>query len=77
MKDIIYVDGFSTILENILTREKVFSIPFFDIIIDNAMVLSNIKSPSGKQTLDFGEFDGKEITGTGYKITFQFTSHWE
>ena len=40
-------------------------------------VLSNIKSPSGKQTLDFGEFDGKEITGVGYKITFQFTSHWE
>ena len=32
----------------------------FDIIIDNAMVLSNIKSPSGKQTLDFGEFDGKD-----------------
>jgi hypothetical protein len=24
------VDGFSTILENILTREKDFSIPFFD-----------------------------------------------
>ena len=40
-------------------------------------VLSNIKSPSGKQTLDFGEFDGKEITGIGYRMTFQFTSHWE
>ena len=59
------------------TREKSATPQSFDIIIDNAMILSNIKSPSGKQTLDFGEFDGKEITGTGYKITFQFTSHWE
>ena len=59
------------------TREKSATPQSFDIIIDNAMVLSNIKSPSGKQTLDFGEFDGKEITGVGYKITFQFTSHWE
>jgi hypothetical protein len=53
------------------------SLQSYDIIIDNVMVLSNIKSPSGKQTLDFGELDGKEITGVGYKITFQFTSHWE
>ena len=59
------------------TREKSATPQSFDIIIDNAMVLSNIKSPSGKQIFDFGEFDGKEITGVGYKITFQFTSHWE
>ena len=59
------------------TREKSATPQSFDIIIDNAVVLSNVKSPSGKQTLDFGEFDGKEITGVGYKITFQFTSHWE
>ena len=59
------------------TREKSATPQSFDIIIDNAMVLSNIKSSSGKQILDFGEFDGKEITGVGYKITFQFTSHWE
>ena len=59
------------------TREKSATPQSFDIIIDNAMVLSNIKSPSGKQILDFGEFDGKEITGVGYKITFRFTSHWE
>lgn len=59
------------------TREKSVTPQSFDIIIDNVMVLSNIKSPSGKQSLDFGEFDGKEITGIGYRITFQFTSHWE
>ena len=59
------------------TREKSATPQSFDIIIDNVVVLSNIKSPSGKQSLDFGEFDGKEITGIGYRITFQFTSHWE
>ena len=59
------------------TREKSVTPQSFDIIIDNVMVLSNIKSPSGKQSLDFGEFDGKEITGIGYRMTFQFTSHWE
>ena len=40
------------------TREKSVTPQSFDIIIDNVMVLSNIKSPSGKQSLDFGEFDG-------------------
>ena len=59
------------------TREKSATPQSFDIIIDNAVVLSNVKSPSGKQTLDFSEFDGKEISGIGYKITFQFTPHWE
>lgn len=58
-------------------REKSATPQSYDIIIDNVMVLSNIKSPSGKQTLDFGELDGKEITYAGYKITFQFTSHRE
>ena len=58
-------------------REKSATPQSFDIIIDNAVVLSNVKSPSGKQTLDFSEFDGKEISGIGYKITFQFTPHWE
>ena len=50
-------------------REKSATPQSYDIIIDNVMVLSNIKSPSGKQTLDFGELDGKEITYAGYKIT--------
>lgn len=59
------------------TREKSATPQSFDIIIDNAVVLSNVKSPSDKQTLDFSEFDGKEISGIGYKITFQFTPHWE
>ena len=59
------------------TREKSATPQSFDIIIDNAVVLSNVKSPSGKQTLDFSEFDCKEISGIGYKITFQFTPHWE
>lgn len=58
-------------------RENSATPQSYDIIIDNVMVLSNIKSPSGKQTLDFGELDGKEITYAGYKITFQFTSHRE
>ena len=38
------------------TREKSATPQSFDIIIDNAVVLSNVKSPSGKQTLDFSEF---------------------
>ena len=59
------------------TREKSATPQSFDIIIDNAVVLSNVKSPSGKQTLDFSEFDGKEISCIGYKINFQFTPHWE
>ena len=59
------------------TREKSATPQSFDIMIDNVKVLSNIKSPSGKQTLDFGEFNGKEIPGTGYNITFRFTTHWE
>lgn len=37
------------------TREKSATPQSFDIIIDNAVVLSNVKSPSGKQTLDFSE----------------------
>ena len=59
------------------TREKSATPQSFDIMIDNVKVLSNIKSPSGKQTLDFGEFNGKEIPGTGYNITFRFTTHWD
>ena len=77
LKDMYAYSEWETINQDGDTREKSATPQSFDIIIDNAVVLSNVKSPSGKQTLDFSEFDGKEISGIGYKITFQFTPHWE
>jgi len=59
------------------TREKSATPQSLDITIDDVVVLSNIKSPSGRQTLDFSEFDGKKMSGIGYNITFRFTTHWE
>lgn len=53
------------------TEESNATPTYFDVLIDNVVILNKLTTPTGERTLLFAKFNGKTYLFNNYKITFE------